>query len=180
MNNRVIYRLPALALGVAALGSGCFYDKEKIAFKDEQRIPEQAAESVVVPPVTKKLSKADEQAVQRTVFGYLLGRHFWEGGEYTGIFLQSSRPVEDALVRQFARHQPPVKPIYHAYLPTDRTPVDRDTGKAGMLLLVETGELNADDSVDCLGRWYGGPAVAGFYTFHLVKTDGEWKIATVN
>ena len=48
-----------------------------------------------------------------------------------------------------------------------------------MILSVDVSEPDADDSVDVLGRWYAGDAVAGFRAFNLKEVDGDWKIATV-
>jgi hypothetical protein len=48
-----------------------------------------------------------------------------------------------------------------------------------MILSVDVGEPNADDSVDALGKWYAGGAVTGFYSFVLKKSGGDWAIESV-
>ena len=163
------------------LTGGCHTNTETIVFKDEQsaRMQETTID-LKAAPKPKKLSKPDEQQVERLVFGYLLGRHFFDTGDYTGVFLQTSDEQVAAVQAQFPGHVPPIKASYRVDMPANRTPVDKDTGKPAMVLTVETAEPEADDSVDALGRWYAGGAVTGFYTFHLRKTADGWRIETVN
>jgi hypothetical protein len=61
-------------------------------------------------------------------------------------------------------------------LPPNRSPIDKDTGRPAMILSVDVGEPNADDSVDALGKWYAGGAVTGFYSFVLKKSGDDWTI----
>jgi len=167
--------LPLLLLGL----TGCFIDRTPIVFHDEVGVNRQEQSSVTTVPPVKKLAKADQQLVEAAVFRYLLGRHFWDNGDYTGVFLQTDNAQTERLAREFPKHVPPIKPSYRAYLPENRTPVDRDTGKPAMVLSVEVGEPNADDSVDAIGRWFAGGAVAGFYTFTLKPDGGGWRIDSV-
>ncbi len=170
--------LPGLLLAV--ITSGCYTNTETIVFKDEQSAQTQETTTAIkAAPKPKKLSKPDEQQVERLVFGYLLGRHFFDNGDYTGVFLQTGDDQVAAMQAQFPAHVPPIKPSYRVDMPANRTPVDKDTGKAAMVFTVETAEPNADDSVDALGRWYAGGAVTGFYTFHLTKANGDWRIEAV-
>jgi hypothetical protein len=166
---------------VALLLTGCrSTPSEPIVFSDEKSVQTQVNAPIVTQPKARKLSRADDTAVQRQVLIYLLGRHFWDNADYTAVFLQTRDPLADALRKEFPQHVPPIKPSYRANLMDNRTPTDLDTGKDGMVLSVEVGEPNADDSVDAIGRWYGGPAVTGFYTFHLHKTGEDWQIDRVN
>ena len=164
-----------------ALGTGgCYSNKETIVFSDEKSTQTEAGTAAAVKNAPKKLSPADENLVEQQVFGYLLGRHFWDNGDYTAVYLQTSDEQVETMQALFPHHVPPIKLIYHANLPSNRTPIDRDTGKPAMVLTAETGEPNADDSVDVIGRWYAGGAVTGFYSFHLHKADGNWQIDSVN
>jgi hypothetical protein len=179
MKNR-LNPAPLVLAALLAGNFGCTYDKQTIHFSDEKTVA--IATDTVAPsvPVVKKLSKPDEQAVEQVVFSDLLGRHFWDNGDYTAVFVQTTDTLEANLIKQFPHHAPPIKPIYHANLPTNRTPIDRDTGKSAMILMVEVGEPNPDDSVDAIGRWYAGGAVTGFYSYHLTKTGAAWQVQNVN
>jgi hypothetical protein len=165
-------------LGLLVLATGCAAPKDKIIFSDEADI-RAAAASVVVPPAQKKLDKADELEIEQLIFGYLLERHFWDQADYSAVFLQADDAQVAALIRKYPAHVPPIKQSYHAFLPSHRTPVDKDTNQPAMILSTDVNEPNADDSVDALGRWYGGDAVTGFRAFNLKKVDGNWQIATV-
>jgi hypothetical protein len=170
-------------LSFMLLVAGCSTDKDQIAFSDESTAQQSVTSAVVglLPqkPQQKKLETADELKVRETVFGYLLSRHFWDDGNYSAIFLQGDDDEVDALIKKFPNHVPPVKPSYLADLPPNRAPIDKDTGKLAMILTVDVGEPNADDSVDALGKWYAGGAVTGFYSFVLKKSGDDWTIESV-
>ena len=162
-----------LLLGV----TGCFTSKETIVFSDEAGAHSQETNAVTAAaPISRKLAKPDQYQIEQLVYGYLLGRHFWDNGDYTAVFLQTTEEQSELIRQQFPKHVPPIKPSYHANLPENRTPVDRDTGKPAMVLSVETGELNDDGSVDAIGRWYAGGAVSGFYSFVMKKDGDTWRI----
>jgi hypothetical protein len=166
-------------LSFMLLLAGCSTNKEKIVFSDETAIRQQDTNTVVATPQPKKLLKADELEVRSVVFAYLLSRHFWDDGGYSAIFLQGGDDEVDLLIKKFPDHVPPIKPSYRADLPPNRAPIDKDTGKPAMILSVDVGEPNADDSVDALGRWYAGGAVTGFYSFVLRKSGDSWDIESV-
>ena len=163
--------------------TGCSTNKEQIVFSDESTARQLATDMVgALPqpkPQQKKLETADELKVREVVFGYLLSRHFWDDGDYSAIFLQGKDDEVDVLIKQFSNHVPPIKPSYLADLPPNRSPIDKDTGRLAMILSVDVGEPNADDSVDALGKWYAGGAVTGFYSFVLKKSGGDWTIDSV-
>jgi hypothetical protein len=165
-------------LGLLVLATGCAAPHEKIIFSDDAEV-RAAAVSAVVPPVQRKLEKADELAIEQLIFSYLLERHFWDQADYSAVFLQADDEQVTALIKKYPAHVPPIKQSYHAYLPKHRTPVDKDTNQPAMILSTDVSEPNADDSVDALGRWYAGDAVTGFRAFNLKKVDGDWQIVTV-
>ncbi len=166
------------ALYVCSL-SGCFSDKETIRFSDE-RPPEPAnATAPAALPPTPKLERDDLLKVELAVYGWLLQRHFWDAGEYSAIFLQADDAEVETIRRTFPNHVPPIKAAYRAGLRPGRTPVDKDTHQPAMIMSVDVGEPNADESVDAIGRWYAGDAVTGHYTFSLKKVNGEWLIESV-
>jgi len=172
----------AISLGFvllsACLVTGCFSDKDDIRFGDDRR-PEPARPAPVVAlPQNSGLEKDDLPKVEVAVYGYLLQRHFWDAGDYSAIFLQAEDPEVEAVRRAFPYHNPPVKAIYRAELRPGRTPLDRDTGKPAMVLSVDALEPEGD-TVSAIGRWYGGDAVTGFYTFELKRSGVDWVIESV-
>jgi hypothetical protein len=163
---------------LACVAAGCFTNKERIVFSDESTT-RQAGTNAVGLPQLKKLEKQDEFKIDFAVYNYLLQRHFWDNGEYSAVFLQGEDAEVDALIKKFPNHVPPIKTSNRAELPSNRAPVDKDTGKPAMILSVDIAEPDADDSVDAIGRWFAGETVAGFYTFELKKTGDEWEIENV-
>jgi len=167
-----------LGLGLLVLATGCAAPKEKIMFSDDADIRAAAANAVALPP-QKKLAKADELQIEQLIFSYLLERHFWDLADYSAVFLSADDAQVAALMKKYPSHNPPIKESFRVALPSHQTPRDKDTNKPAMILSADINEPNADDSVDALGRWYAGDAVAGFRAFNLKKVDGEWQIATV-
>ena len=161
---------------VGLLAAGCGTNDEKIYFASEVKIPASVA---VTAPVAPSLSKADEHKIDMVVFGYMFERRFWEGGDYTALFLQADDAVVDAMIKKFPNHVPPIKQSYHIDLRSNQSPLDKDTGKPVMILGADVSDPNTDGSVDVVGRWYAGGAVQGFYTFNLIKTNDDWTIASV-
>ena len=167
------------AFGLAAcLAAGCASRPEPIVLLSSPEIHPAGANAILAPS-KPSLDKADEEKIQRTVFSCLLERHFWEDDDCSAVFLQAGEAVEKALIEKYPRHQPPLKPSYHAQLRDNQTPLDRDTGRPAMILSVDVSEPNDDGSVTAIGRWYAGGAVSGFYAFTLVKSEGDWRIQTL-
>ena len=124
---------------------------------------------------SRKLESRDDFKIEMAVYGYLLGKHPWDKGEYTAIFLEGSDAWVAALIRKFPNHVPPIKPSNRMQLHPNQTPIDKDTGKPAMILGVEAmGPTNG--VAEAIGTWYAGEAVSGLYAFVLVKADGEWTI----
>ena len=161
---------------LAMLVAGCASNDEPIVFSSEAKMPAAMAERSAV---AKGLSKDEERKIDLVVFGYLLERHFWEDGNYTALFVQADDLVVDKLMRKYPDHIPPIKQSYHIDLRNAQSPLDLDTGKPVMILGADVGELNLDDTVDVIGRWYAGSAVQGFYTFSLKRTGDDWPILNV-
>jgi len=158
------------------LAAGCSTGSDGIEFiSDAQLKPAGAPAVMQVPAATPKLAREDQFKIQVAIYGYLLNRHFLEGGEYSAVFVQGDDEEVAALIKQFPNHVPPIKPSDQANLRPNQTPLDRQTGKPAMIFSVDALEP-ADGTVLAIGRWYAGAAVSGFYTFTLRKTDGEWGI----
>jgi hypothetical protein len=128
--------------------------------------------------VPQMLKDTDSFKIDEAVYAYLLKRHFWDGGEYSAIFLQGEDAEVDAIRREYPNHVPPIKPSNRAKLHPNRTPIDRDTGKPAMILGVEAA-APANDTVEAVGTWYGGGAASGHYTFSLKKVNGDWMVQDV-
>lgn len=168
-----------LGLGLLLLVAGCATHKDnKIVFNDDAEV-RAAKASAAMLPAQKKLDKADGLKIEQLIFSYLLERRFWDLADYSAVFLSADDAQVAALMKKYPDHVPPIKQSVHAALPSHKTPMDKQTRKPAMILSVEVNEPNADASVDALGRWYAGDAVAGFRAFHLKKADGEWLIAEV-
>ncbi|MEI7534759.1 MAG: hypothetical protein WCK57_10365 [Verrucomicrobiae bacterium] len=162
---------------VAALFSaGCGTSSDKIYFASEVKAP-----SAMVSPEmrVKGLAKADEEQVDMLVLSYLLDRVISANNSYTALFLQADDTVVAAMMKKYARQQPPIKPSERIDLRSKQSPLDKDTGKPVMILGAEVNEPNADGTVDVIGRWFAGGVVQGFHTFTLKKTGEDWSIASV-
>ena len=168
--------LAALLVFPLLLAAGCASNDEPVVFYSAPKIPSFASGATAQ---IKSLSKDDEMKIQTVVYDYLMGRHFWEGGDYSAIFLQADDRVVDAFIKKYPDHVPPIKPGSRIDLRLNQSPLDKDTGKPVMILSADVGELNADGSVDVIGRWYAGGAVKGSYTFLMKKTEADWTIASV-
>jgi hypothetical protein len=124
---------------------------------------------------SRELESRDDFKIEMAVYGYLLGKHPWDKGEYTAIFLEGSDAWVAALIRKFPNHVPPIKPSNRMQLHPNQTPTDKDTGKLAMILSAKAMDPTNGVS-EAVGTWYGGGAVSGLYAFVLVKVDGEWTI----
>jgi hypothetical protein len=164
------------AVSSVCLFIGCSADKETIHFSDERQPLGPRAKTA--PPPPKKLNKQELFDVELAIYGYLLQRHFWDGGEYSAVFLQGDDDKVDALIKKFPNHNPPIKTSDRAELQPNRAPIDKDTGKPAMILSVDALDPT-DDTVEAIGKWYAGGAVSGFYTFSLRKVGGNWIIESV-
>ncbi len=158
------------------LAAGCSTSKDSIVFiSDEPAKPAGSPVEAAAPAASTNLSKADAFKVQVAIYGYLLQRHFLEGGEYSAVFVQGDDDEVAALIKQFPNHVPPIKTSDQADLQPNRTPMDKQTGKPAIIFSVDSLDP-VGETVQAIGRWYAGGAVTGFYTFTLRKTAGDWVI----
>ncbi len=130
------------------------------------------------PYAVKFSEDADDFKIKEAVIAYLLDRHFWDNGDYSAIFIGGEDSEVKALIRKFPDHIPPIKPAYRAELHSNRAPLDKDTGRPGIILSGEPSDPTGD-TVDAVGRWYAGEMVSGARVFSLRKTGGEWTIESV-
>ena len=166
--NRIIF----CALSVCLL-AGCRTDEDVVMLSNQPQPPARSAEKTITQ--TEKLDHEDLLKIDRAVFACLLQRHFWDGNEYSAVFLRGDADEVAMLVKEFTNHIPPVKTLEHAELLPNRTPVDKDTNRPAMVLSVDVLDP-VDGTAQAIGKWYGGGAVAGFYTFTLRRSGEEWLI----
>jgi len=124
---------------------------------------------------SRKLEGRDDFKIEMAVYGYLLGKHPWDNGQYSAIFLEGSNDWVAALIRKFPKHVPPIKPSTRAQLRPNQAPIDKDTGKPALILSAKAIDPTNDVS-EAIGTWYAGEAVSGLCAFVLVKVDGQWTI----
>jgi hypothetical protein len=157
----------------ACLLTGCRTDTDVVLLSNQPQPPARPAEKTITEP--EKLDREDLVKIDRAVFGCLLQRHFWDDNEYSAVFLKGDADEVTALTKEFPNHLPPIKATDHAKLLPNRTPVDRDTGLPAMVLSVDVLDP-VDGTAQAIGKWYGGGAVSGFYTFTLRKSGDDWVI----
>jgi hypothetical protein len=127
---------------------------------------------------SQKFEASDDFKIEAAVYGCLLEKHPWDSGEYTAIFLTGSDDRVAALIKIFPHHVPPLKPGDRAQLRPNQAPIDKDTGKPGMIFSAKAMDPTNGVS-EAVGTWYGGEAVSGLYAFVLVEMDGKWTIQSV-
>lgn len=126
----------------------------------------------------QKFKVDDNFQIEAAVYRYLLEKHPWGNGEYAAIFLEGDEARVAAFIRIFPEHVPPLKPSRKAQLDGNQAPVDKDTGRPGLLLSAKAVDPTNDVS-EAIGNWNGGPAATGVSAFVLLKADGKWTIQSV-
>jgi hypothetical protein len=120
----------------------------------------------------------DDFKIEMAVYGYMLEKHPWDSGEYAAIFIEGGDDRVAALIRKFPHHVPSIKPGDRMQRSPNQAPIDKDTGKFGLILSAKAvGPTNGVS--EAIGTWYAGEAASGLYAFVLVEVDGEWTIQSV-
>ncbi|MFZ0828409.1 MAG: hypothetical protein WAO02_13395 [Verrucomicrobiia bacterium] len=160
---KIISIVPAVCLGLLA---GCSSHKPAKAAKPE------------APSASQILEASDDFKIEAAVYGYLLEKHPWGSGDYAEIFLEGNDAQIAALIRKFPHHVPPLKAVGQAQLGPNQAPMDKDTGKPGLLLSAKAvGPTNGVS--EAIGTWNGGGAASGTAAFVLMEADGGWTIQSV-
>ena len=158
--------------------SGCA-DKEPIQFSDEHMATLGVRTQALAPAPAKsekqKLNKGDLSKVEMAVYRELLQQPLWNTGNYSAVFLQGDDDEVVALIKAFPNHVPPIKESFNADLRPNQAPLDKETGKAAMILSVEAQEP-AGNTVQAVGKWYAGDAVSGSQVFILHKSGDDWLV----
>src|SRR5208282_1051979 len=113
------------------------------------------ASKLEVSSENQKLEASDDFKIEAAVYGYLLEKHPWGNGEYAAIFLEGNDARVAALARKFPHHVPPLKPAVQAQLVPNQAPVDKVTGKPGLLLSAKAVDPTNGVS-EAIGTWNGG------------------------
>ena len=121
---------------------------------------------------------SDDFKIETAVYKYLLDKRPWGSGDYAVIFLGGNDARVTALIRKFPHHLPPLKPTSQAEFPPNQGPVDKETGKPGLILSAKAVDPTSDVS-EAIGTWNGGGDVSGLAAFVLMKSGGEWTIQSV-
>jgi len=121
---------------------------------------------------------SDDFKIEAAVYGYLLEKHPWDGGEYAVIFLEAGDDRAAALIKKNPNYVPPLKPISEAERPPNQVPTDKSTGKPGVILSAKAVDPTNGVS-EAVGTWYAGEGLTGLYAFVLVEMDGQWTIQSV-
>ena len=130
------------------------------------------AKTPAEPSAIRELEASDNFKIEAAVYGYLLEKHPWEGGNDAAIFLEAGDERAAALVRRFPKHVPPLQPVSRADRLPNRAPMDRATGKPGVLLTAKAVDPTNGVS-EAIGSWYAGEGRSGLYAFVLVEMDGQ-------
>ena len=122
-----IHFIPGLLLALAV--AGCATNREKIVLLSDDNLPRHIKNDLPpVAPPKKTLEQQDRIKVDLEIFGWLLQRHFWDGGAYSAIFLQAEEAEIAVLMKNYPAHVPPLKPLQGVELRLGKSPLDRDTG----------------------------------------------------
>ena len=123
------------------------------------------------------LETRDEFKIEQAIYEYLLTRDIWTERQYSAVFLKGSDEEVKALIRLFPHHVPPLKPSTMADVQPNRTPLDRETGKPGVILSATVSDPEGNRA-QAIGNYYGGSMYSGTYVFELKKVDEKWIIQT--
>lgn len=167
MMKATFFLLPVL---VISLLTGCAHHYPEIVFVSQTRM---AQPDSIEPPKKPALSAEEIRRIEQLVFERLLNGHFGDDGSYTAVFLQADESQTKVLKEKFAKHQPPVKQLWHSDIRAGFTPLDKDTGQPAIIFSCEIGEPEGG-SLTALARWYAGEAVKGFYLITFRQTSHGW------
>ncbi len=158
------------------LFAGCASYKETIEFSDNYHpLLENAVVSRAKEP---GLTQSELDQIEVEVFSYLLSRHFGDDEHFSAVFIESKESRTDTLAKKFPQHTPPLKPWWHLDQRPGLSPLDRDTGRAAIVLSADVADPD-DGIVVAFGKWSAGVSASGFYTFALKKPGGIWVIQSV-
>jgi len=121
---------------------------------------------------------SDDFKIEAAVYGYMLEKYSWDSGAYGAIYLEAEDNRAAALIRKIPKHSLPLKPISKAERRPNQAPIDRGTGKPGVILNAKAVDPTNGVS-EAVGTWYAGEGRAGLYAFVLVEMDRVWTIQSV-
>ena len=130
------------------------------------------------PPLKPKLAQSEVRQIEMEVFGWLLQRAIGDG-MCSAVFLNTDEATTAALIKKVPAHVPPLKQLWHLETRPGQSPIDKDTGRAAVILSVDTLDQETTGTVVAVGKWFAGEASAGFHTFELKKDGDAWRIESV-
>jgi len=122
----------------------------------------------------RQMEASDDFRIEAAVYGWLLEKHPWQSNVAV-IFLDAGDVRAAALIKRFSKHVPPLKPVSQADRQPDQAPMDRATGKPGVLLTAKAVDPTNGVS-EAVGTWDAGAEAKGLYAFVLMEMDGQWTI----
>ncbi len=152
--------------------------REQISLNDEALIAHRKSAELSVSPIKPGLSPAEIIKIEHEVFIWLLSNLAGSNNTYSAVFLQADEAETSSFIKQFPNHTPPIKQLWHLDTRLGQSPLDKDTNRKALILSVDVSEPE-NGFVNALGRWFAGNAVAGFHTFEIKQTGGQWQIQTV-
>jgi hypothetical protein len=158
-----------------ALLTGCA-SHETIHFQSDPVIPPPSE------PAQKKsadgLAPETVREIERMVFGWMLEHPTEDEPQYSAIFLRTDEKQTARLMEQFPGHRPAIKQAWHLQLRSGQSPLDKDTGRAAVLLSVDVAEPE-NNQLEAIGTWSAGEASTVRHVFTLKKAGYGWAIQTV-
>ena len=166
---KTVFIVAVVSLGLA---SGCASHKPaKVSTTSE-------APKATPTVASQKIEASDDFKIEAAVYRYLLEKRPWGSGDFAVIFIGGNDARAAALIRKFPRQVPPLKPVSRSQFGSNQAPMDRDTGKPGLILNAKAVDPTNDVS-EAIGTWNGGGDVSGLSAFVLMKVSGEWTIQSV-
>ena len=148
-----------------------------ILLNDEAQIARLKQSPAMLPP-KPRLSPSEVRQIEMEVFAWLLQRPIGDG-LCSAVFLNTDEATTAALMKKIPAHVPPLKSLWHLETRTGQSPIDKDTGRAAVILSVDTLDQETTGTVVAVGKWFAGEATADFHTFELKKNGEDWRIETV-
>ena len=144
-----------------------------------------ASDPVIPPPSGPAQNKPGDglapetvREVEKNIFIWLLEHPAEDEPHYSAIFLRTDEKQTARLMEQFPDHRPAIKQAWHLQLRSGQSPLDKDTGRAAVLLRVVVGEPE-NDRLEAIGTWSAGDAATVRHVFTLKKAGYGWEIQEV-
>jgi hypothetical protein len=124
-------------------------------------------------PSFAPLSETDD--ISEAAFRYMF---FGKSAYYLAIIMGEKKvDPDDALLKRFADHKPPVKKVSECTVTSAHEGVrDKETGEHGLIFRLGEPRWTSDKEVEIDGGYYESGLAASGNTYYLKKEDGKWKV----